>query len=94
MSTTSAAQVSSPNLSNYDPDTTPKKATTEASETQTVSPRLAQGHSRTNSGADSVTYVREQDPGGPQRWVLERRRTSESGLLELVGREVVEGGRI
>jgi len=28
------------------------------------------------------------------RWVLERRRTAESGELELVGRCVVEGGRI
>jgi hypothetical protein len=26
--------------------------------------------------------------------VLERRRTAESGELELIGREIVEGGRI
>lgn len=53
-------------------------------------------HSRTSSGADSVTYVKEMDPDGhgPPRWVLERRRTSEQGLSELVGREVVQGGWI
>lgn len=54
------------------------------------------GHSRNSSGADSVTYVKEMDPDGhgPPRWVLERRRTSELGLSELVGREVVQGGWI
>jgi hypothetical protein len=31
---------------------------------------------------------------GGDRWVLERRRTAESGELELIGREIVEGGRI
>ncbi|KAF2449107.1 hypothetical protein P171DRAFT_351878 [Karstenula rhodostoma CBS 690.94] len=52
------------------------------------------GHSRKGSAADSVAYVREHDECGEGRWVLERRRTAESGELELVGREVVEGGRI
>ncbi|THW12363.1 hypothetical protein D6D23_10170 [Aureobasidium pullulans] len=53
-----------------------------------------QTHSRSGSGADNITYVREEDSTGGKRWVLERRRTSEAGLLELIGREVVEGGRI
>jgi len=53
-----------------------------------------QTHSRSGSGADNITYVREEDSNGGKRWVLERRRTSEAGLLELIGREVVEGGRI
>ncbi|KAH9864391.1 hypothetical protein J1614_010325 [Plenodomus biglobosus] len=52
------------------------------------------GHSRKVSAADSVTYVREHDESGEGRWVLERRRTAESGELELIGREIVEGGRI
>ncbi|KAK4952284.1 hypothetical protein LTR28_006652, partial [Elasticomyces elasticus] len=59
------------------------------------------GHNSRKTGAmataapgDSVTYVREQDAAGANRWVLERRRTAETGMLELVGREVVEGGRI
>ncbi|CAK4000185.1 Hypothetical predicted protein [Lecanosticta acicola] len=53
-------------------------------------------HSRNGSGADSVTYVREPDPenNGRPRWVLERRRTSEQGNLELIGRELVQGGWI
>ncbi|KAF1941301.1 hypothetical protein EJ02DRAFT_377960 [Clathrospora elynae] len=41
-----------------------------------------------------VTYVREHDEAGEGRWVLERRRTAESGELELIGRAIVEGGRI
>ncbi|KAI2476816.1 hypothetical protein Ptr902_11800 [Pyrenophora tritici-repentis] len=52
------------------------------------------GHSRKGSAADSVTYVREHDEAGEGRWVLERRRTAESGELELIGRQIVEGGRI
>jgi hypothetical protein len=51
-------------------------------------------HSRNSSGADSVTYVKEESPNGPPRWVLERRRTSEQGQLELVAREFVKGGWI
>lgn len=56
----------------------------------------AKTHSRNGSGADSVTYVREPDPEnrGKPRWVLERRRTSEQGNLELIGRELVQGGWI
>ncbi len=47
------------------------------------------GHSRAGSGADSVSYMKEEDT-----WVLERRRMSTTGEIELVGREVVAGGRI
>ncbi|KAL6241788.1 hypothetical protein RBB50_011321 [Rhinocladiella similis] len=48
-------------------------------------------HSRTSSGADSVTYSRDTDG----RWVLERRRTDEeSGVEEIVDREVLAGARI
>ena len=54
------------------------------------------GHSRNSSGTESVTYVQEQDPAGngPPRWVLERRRTSEQGQLEVIAREIVQGGWI
>lgn len=53
-------------------------------------------HSRKGSGADSVTYVKEPDPdnNGRPRWVMERRRTSEQGQLQLIGRELVQGGWI
>jgi hypothetical protein len=61
-----------------------------------VSPTIAQkhmGHSR--SGSDSVAYVKERDDeAGTFRWVLERRRTAEDGGVEIVGREVISGGRI
>lgn len=53
------------------------------------------GHSSQGSGTE-VTYVQEPDPtgAGRPRWVMERRRTSEQGNLELVGRELVQGGWI
>jgi len=52
------------------------------------------GHSRGSSGAESVSYVKEMDPDGSGRWILERRRTGESGEIEVIGREVLAGGRI
>ena len=51
------------------------------------------GHSRNSSGADSVTYIKERDEEG-SRWVMERRRTGEGGQIEVLGRQVVEGGTI
>ena len=51
-------------------------------------------------GSDLVAYVREAGADmvaggkGQPRWVLERRRTSEQGAVEVVGREVVQGGWI
>lgn len=48
-------------------------------------------HTRSN---DSISYMKEEDPVSGERWVLERRRTGESGEVELLGREVVSGGRI
>ncbi|KAL8774364.1 MAG: hypothetical protein Q9209_001115 [Squamulea sp. 1 TL-2023] len=60
-------------------------------------PRPAKGHSRNSSAAsESVSYVLETgaEDGGQGRWVLEKRRTDESGVVEVLGREIVEGGRI
>ncbi|KAI1855221.1 hypothetical protein JX266_000086 [Neoarthrinium moseri] len=54
--------------------------------------RPGMGH-RHRGSADSISYTKEQD-SGETRWVLERRRTAESGEVEILGREVVEGGRI
>lgn len=48
------------------------------------------GHSRNSSGAESVSYVRDTDG----RWLLERRRTSEDGEGEVIGREYLAGSRI
>jgi hypothetical protein len=47
-------------------------------------------HSRTSSGAESVSYARESDG----RWVLERRRTGEDGGVEVFEREYLAGARI
>ncbi|KAH6657609.1 hypothetical protein BKA67DRAFT_532808 [Truncatella angustata] len=54
--------------------------------------RPGMGHRHKNS-ADSISYRKEED-SGETRWVLERRRTAESGEIEILGREVIEGGRI
>ena len=51
------------------------------------------GHSRNNSGTESVAYVQQNDADG-SRWVLERRRRTDDGVTEILGRQVVEGGRI
>jgi len=52
---------------------------------------LTKKHRYTGS-ADSISYLKEDDPHSPtgERWILERRRTSELGE-ELLGREVVSG---
>ena len=53
------------------------------------------GHHRKSSGADSVSYVHEEDESGTGgRWVVEKRRVSEGGKIEVLDREIVEGGRI
>jgi hypothetical protein len=50
------------------------------------------GH-RHKGSADSISYVKDEESGG-NRWVVERRRTAESGEVEILGREVVDGGSI
>ncbi|KAI9838269.1 MAG: hypothetical protein M1819_005537 [Sarea resinae] len=86
------------------PLSSPASATVAAKITN-VQSRTQHTHSRDSSsgggggggggyGADSITYLKEEDEMGGDRWVLERRRTAESGEVEVVGREVVEGGRI
>jgi hypothetical protein len=50
------------------------------------------GH-RHKGSADSISYTQEED-SGEKRWVMERRRTGECGEVEILEREVVEGGRI
>ncbi|TVY43043.1 hypothetical protein LOCC1_G006327 [Lachnellula occidentalis] len=43
---------------------------------------------------ESISYLKEEDPVIGERWILERRRTCEDGGVEVLGREVVKGGRI
>lgn len=49
---------------------------------------------RYTGSSDSISYLKEKDPVTGERWILERRRTAESGEVELLEREVVSGGRI
>ena len=65
----------------------------EGSHSSLPSRRPGRGHHRHNSSADSVSYLKEEE-SGEARWVMERRRTAESGHVEILEREVVEGGRI
>lgn len=48
------------------------------------------GH-RHKGSADSISYIMEEE-SGETRWVMERRRTAETGEVEFVEREVVRGG--
>ncbi|KAL1965089.1 hypothetical protein VTN77DRAFT_6149 [Rasamsonia byssochlamydoides] len=50
-------------------------------------------HSRTGSAA-SISYVQETDEDGTSKWVMERRRTSDTGEVEVYEREVLGEGRI
>ncbi|KAI9865752.1 MAG: hypothetical protein M1824_000012 [Vezdaea acicularis] len=52
------------------------------------------GHSRPGSGADSISYIKEEDESGEERWVIEKRRMSQQGEMEVVGREMLGAGRI
>jgi hypothetical protein len=54
--------------------------------------RSGMGHQHKNS-ADSISYTKEEE-SGETRWVIERRRVADSGEVEVLEREVIEGGRI
>ncbi|KAK4196988.1 hypothetical protein QBC40DRAFT_233120 [Triangularia verruculosa] len=54
--------------------------------------RPVMGH-RHKGSADSISYTMADGDDG-KRWVMERRRTGERGEVEILGREVLDGGRI
>lgn len=54
--------------------------------------RPGMGHKHRGS-SDSISYTKEEDRG-ETRWIMERRRTAESGEIEILGRQVVDRGRI
>ncbi|KAI2617499.1 hypothetical protein GGR54DRAFT_607900 [Hypoxylon sp. NC1633] len=54
--------------------------------------RPGMGH-RHRGSADSISYTKEEE-SGEVRWIMERRRTAESGEIEILGRQVVDRGRI
>ncbi|ROW06820.1 hypothetical protein VMCG_03994 [Cytospora schulzeri] len=58
------------------------------------SKRPGLGH-RNRGSAESISYCKDEDKNsGGTRWVMERRRTAESGEIEILGREVITGGSI
>lgn len=69
----------------------PPPTDTSSRRSSAVNPKpWAPGHSRTSSGAESVSYREENG-----RWFCEKTRVIEgTGEIELLGRSVVEGGRI
>ena len=70
----------------------PTRDTSNSSQEHTLSsPMRRKGnHSRNSSGAESVSYERDEDG----RWVLERRWTGDDGELEVIDREYLAGMRI
>ncbi|KAK0667649.1 hypothetical protein QBC41DRAFT_253662 [Cercophora samala] len=54
--------------------------------------RPVMGH-RHKGSADSISYTMADGDDG-KRWVVERRRTGDTGEVEILGREVLDGGRI
>lgn len=62
--------------------------------TTVSSPSKRLGH-RHKSSAESISYSMDEDQeSGETRWVMERRRTAESGEIEVLRREVVSAGSI
>lgn len=86
-------------LATYIPPTIAPAATSSPrTDTRQFSPQFprpgaVKGHSRTNSGAESVSYVHEKDEEG-DRWVVEKRRLVDGGKVEVLGREVLQGAMI
>lgn len=61
-------------------------------DTPASSPISRSGKShRHKTSADSISYIKEEE-SGETRWVMERRRTADSGEVEILGREVLKGG--
>lgn len=56
--------------------------------------KRGKGHRRHNSSADSISYIMEEEEGGDTRWIMERRRISSNGQVEILEREVFDKGRI
>ncbi|KAL2005814.1 hypothetical protein VTN00DRAFT_10307 [Thermoascus crustaceus] len=70
-----------------------KSAMSDGDERSKVKAGTGRSHSRASSSA-SISYVKETDEDGSSKWVLERRRTGDSGEMEVYEREVLVQGRI
>ena len=85
-----------PSYSNGESESSPVKSSSpvQSRPRSGLVPQKGKGHRRNASkDGESVCYVHERDEEG-ERWVLEKRRVGERGVVEVLGREVVEGGRI
>ncbi|KAG8164207.1 hypothetical protein KVR01_006125 [Diaporthe batatas] len=61
----------------------------------TISPPSKRPGHRHKNSAESISYSIDEDKeSGETRWVMERRRTAESGEIEVLRREVVSAGSI
>ncbi|KAK7735265.1 hypothetical protein SLS53_007655 [Cytospora paraplurivora] len=70
----------------------PPPPTTTFSSPSSRQPGLGHRH---KGSAESISYSMDEDKeSGNTRWVMERRRTAESGEIEILGREFVTGGSI
>lgn len=83
---------------NIPPTTAPAASFSPKTDTRQFSPQLSRpgavkGHSRTNSGAESMSYVHERDEDR-DRWVVEKRRMVDGGKLEVLGQEVLQGAMV
>ncbi|KAH8778542.1 hypothetical protein F5883DRAFT_542171 [Diaporthe sp. PMI_573] len=90
------AEISSPSVASAsDPPPAPLESPPAAPPNTTVSsPSKRPGH-RHKSSAESISYSMDEDKeSGETRWVMERRRTAESGEIEVLRREVVSPGSI
>ncbi|KAI1652260.1 uncharacterized protein F4817DRAFT_322680 [Daldinia loculata] len=82
----------SPSLSTSSTITRPLSENTSPTVGLPSQKRPGMGH-RHRGSADSISYTKEED-SGEIRWIMERRRTAESGEIEILGRQVVDRGRI
>ncbi|KAF3070675.1 hypothetical protein GL218_00230 [Daldinia childiae] len=84
--------VVSPSLSASSTMTRPRSENMSPTVSLSSQKRPGMGH-RHRGSADSISYTKEED-SGETRWIMERRRTAESGEIEILGRQVVDRGRI
>lgn len=83
----------SPTLTQLDPPLN-QKDTSESAEPFLHNKEVGSPSTRSEHRTESVRYVKEEDSSGQTRWVVERLRRLESGKVEVLGRELVSGGRI
>ncbi|KFZ18644.1 hypothetical protein V501_01102 [Pseudogymnoascus sp. VKM F-4519 (FW-2642)] len=87
----STSRIASPTSTHFDHDSISFPQSSNSNKPKEKGAELKK-HRHTGS-SDSISYMKEEDPVTGERWVLERRRTAESGV-EVLEREVISNGRI